>query len=300
MTPAVLLVSLAAGAADAGYVRSPIDEDKPGEGCQYWTDTLIPWVQADQGNTGPSPTPGDTEFAAVTASFQTWQAQSDACGNFTLQEGARVADRTVGYQQQAGAVNRNIVLFRPGLCSQLAPVGDPCFQGGTCGNKYDCFEYDPGNIAITTTTFSSRTGRIFDADVELNGSKVLTTVDSPPCPRTGPYSQACVAFDVQNTMTHEIGHFMGLGHASASTSTMYFQAGAGELIKRNLDPATRQFVCDVYPKGYPSQPCTIRPAGRDPMPVNGCGAAPGAVALAGLMVVVGGLAARRRWQRRPR
>lgn len=295
MTPAILLASLAAGQVDAGYVRSLIDDGDPSVGCQYWTDATIPWVQATQGNTGPSPTPGDTEFTSITASFQSWQAQSNLCGNFTLQEAARIPDRTIGYKQETGAVNQNLVLFRPGLCTQIAPSGDSCFQAGTCGNQFDCFEYDPGNIAITTTTFSSRTGRIFDADIELNGTKVLTTVDSPPCPRTGPFTQACVAFDVQNTMTHEIGHFMGLSHAASATSTMYFQASPGELIKRNLDADTRRFVCDAYPRGLPSQPCVIRPASADPMPVNGCGVAPGAVALAGVAVVgVLGMARRRR------
>lgn len=281
MTSAALLVASLALAADGGfppYVRAPINDADPSQGCQLWQDAQINWAQATQGNTGDSPTPGEAEFTAVTAAFADWQAQAAACGNFTLQEQARTADRTVGFDQQNPSSNRNVVLFRSKLCTQVAPAGDACFNDGTCGNKYDCFQFASGNIAITTTTFSTRTGRIFDADIELNAGKVLTAVDSPPCPATGPYLQSCVAFDIQNTVAHEIGHFMGLGHDPDPESTMYFSAGPGELKKRSLDPGTLQFVCDAYPRGLPSQPCNVRPVtANDPLPAaGGCAAVPGA------------------------
>ena len=282
MISAPLLLASLALSADAGYNRSLVNDTDPTMGCQTWQDTQINWVQASQGNTGDSPTPGDTEFAAVTASFATWQAQSNACGNFTLTELPRTTTRTIGYDQQNPANNQNLVLFRPKLCSQVAPAGDSCFNEGTCGNKYDCFPYATGNIAITTTTFSTRTGRIFDADIELNASKVLTAVDFPPCPATGPYSQSCVAFDIQNTVTHEVGHFMGLAHVPNTEATMYFSASAGELKKRTLDTGTAQFVCDAYPRGLPAQPCTVRPiTSNDPMPsAGGCAAVPGVALVA--------------------
>jgi hypothetical protein len=126
-----------------------------------------------------------------------------------------------------------------------------------------------------------KTGRIYDADIELNATKVLTAVDSPACPKpNGPFTQSCIAFDIQNTMAHEVGHFMGLAHAPDPSSTMYFQAAPGELIKRNLDPDTAQFVCDVYAKGKVTDPGFIRSASsNDPLTPEGCMAAPGGLPL---------------------
>jgi hypothetical protein len=290
VSAAVLLAASLALAADGGvpgFVRANISEVDPTLGCQYWQDTQINWVQASTGNTGDSPTPGDTELTAVAAAFGSWQAQAAACGNFTLLEQTRTPNRITGYDQQTPGNNQNLVLFRPKLCSMVAPNGDACFSQGTCGNKYDCFQYASGNIAITTTTFSTRTGRIFDADIEMNASKVLTAVDAPPCP-PNLLSQSCVAFDIQNTLTHEIGHFMGLAHDPSTESTMYFSASPGELKKRALDPGTQQFVCDVYPRGLPSQPCVVRAVtNNDPMPASACSAMPGAaMAVAALVVLL--------------
>ena len=298
MFSAALLTSALALAADGGtpaYVRAAISDSDPSLGCQYWQDTQINWVQSSLGNTGDSPTPGDAEFTAVTAAFAAWQAQSTACGNFTLSEQPRTTDRAAGYDAQNPSNNQNLVLFRPKLCSAVAPNGDVCFNQGTCGNKYDCFQYASGNIAITTTTFSTRTGRIYDADIELNAAKVLTAVDSPPCPPTGPFLQSCVAFDIQNTLTHEVGHFFGLAHDPNTESTMYFSAAPGELKKRALDPGTQQFVCDAYPRGLPSQPCIVRAlASNDPMPASSCSAVPGAaMAVAAAMLGLLGLPALR-------
>jgi hypothetical protein len=287
-------LALAADGGTAGYVRARVSDTDASAGCQYWQDTQINWVQASQGNTGDSPTPGDAEFTAITAAFASWQAQSNACGNFTLSEQARTDNRLTGYDQQNPSTNQNLVLFRPHLCSGTAPSGDACFNDGTCGNKYDCFQYAAGNIAITTTTFSIRTGRIYDADIELNASKTLTAVDSPPCPATGPLLQSCVAFDIQNTITHEVGHFFGLAHASSTESTMYYSAAVGELKKRALDPDTAQFVCDVYPKGAPSQPCVVRAVGNnDPLPASACTSVPGEVLVAAAALLFPALRRRR-------
>jgi len=308
VSAAALLLSALALGADAGspgYVRARVSDNDPSQGCQTWQDTQINWVQASQGNTGDSPTPGDAELTAVEAAFATWQAQFNTCGSVTLTELPRTDNRITGFDQQTPANNQNLVLFRPHLCSGPggAPNGDPCFNDGSCGNKYDCFQFAAGNIAITTTTFSIRTGRIFDADIELNASKVLTAVDSPPCPPTGPLLQSCVAFDIQNTITHEVGHFFGLAHASNSESTMYYSASVGETKKRVLDPDTMQFVCDVYPKGAPSQPCTVRSVNNnDPLPASACSAVPGGAmvaAAAALGVLLLPALRRRRGRGRP-
>ena len=65
-----------------------------------------------------------------------------------------------------------------------------------------------------------------------------------------------MAIDIQNTLTHEIGHVIGLDHAPDEDSTMFASAPSGETTKRILDEGTQKALCEIYPRGDPfSQPC---------------------------------------------
>ena len=66
-----------------------------------------------------------------------------------------------------------------------------------------------------------------------------------------------MATDVQNTMTHELGHALGFDHAEVSGSTMEATAPIGETRKRILDSGTAQGFCDIYPRGQPANPCEV-------------------------------------------
>jgi hypothetical protein len=148
----------------------------------------------------------------------------------------------------------------------VVPPGDSCSTSTppTCNNKYDCWGSDSGTIALTTTTFNVTTGRILDADVELNGvSRHFTTADGPGC--TGGTYDNCVSTDIQATMTHEFGHSLGLDHTSLRTSVMYPQAGGAteQIQKRVIDPGSSDFICQVYPQGGPSRDCIIVAATSD-------------------------------------
>jgi Matrixin len=164
------------------------------------------------------------------------------------------------------------------------PAGTTCIGDGECANAHDCWEYGPSALAVTTTSFDKRSGRIWDADVEFNSPTFpFSAVETPACVPTNLCSEAfaatgdfvtCLCTDVQNTTTHEIGHMLGLAHTSRAGSTMEARANPAELSKRTVDPGTAAFVCAVYPKGQPSKSCVIReydPAiGR-----AACNAAPG-------------------------
>src|SRR5262249_13277792 len=144
---------------------------------------------------------------------------------------------------------------------------DPCKMKDDCGNEYDCWDHQPAAIAITTTTYEPQSGRIIDADVELNAPNfTFTTVDSPPCVKPN-FAQTCVATDVQNTLTHEIAHMLGLAHPTSPGSTMNPTAPPGETSKRVVDPGTAGFPCAVYPKGGVSKDCIII-AAKDPEPLG--------------------------------
>jgi hypothetical protein len=270
------------------YVRSRVDEQDSGSQCLWWLEgTTITWRMDAAGN---PETPAETELTALERAFGTWQAQMETCGNLTLAQGARTNSRKVGYI--GDGTDENVVLFRTVQCKDTVASSDPCWSkdADDCGNVHDCWQFSSAAIAITTTSYGPSSGRIFDSDIELNGVAFLfTTVDSPVCP-TSRYQTDCVATDVQNTATHEIGHLLGLGHAASTSSTMSYRADPGELSKRVLDPGTAQFVCEVYPKGGASKTC-VTPVLTDTLGKAGCQAASGPIGVLGLL---GALLSRRR------
>ncbi len=264
--------------------------------CLYWRAGTIVFSQSQAGN----PPTGDSVFGAITKSWTSWESILEGCGNLTLEEGPRVPDiacsmttttncggRMVGYDQNSQN-NVNLILFRTRSCTGLVPANDSCVSSGDCNNKYDCWNKGSRTIALTTTTYEKNTGRILDADIELNAAPhsdgspifVFTTADSPPCPPQlpppAPPNYNCVGTDVQNTATHEFGHSLGLDHtfwtdpATGQSSTMSPTANVGELDKRVVDSGSRQFICMAYPKGSASRDCV------PPDAKSGCSSTPGA------------------------
>jgi hypothetical protein len=180
---------------------------------------------------GSSQTPGEGEFVAIDAAFQSWNALSDSCSDFRFLRGPRLSKVVVG--KATGSLDNNVITFRETICRDVVPLEDPCVLEDTCGNTYNCWDHSDSTIGLTTTTFSFKTGTIFDADIELNAAPrtegeqfLFTTVSSPPCDPSK-ISAACVATDVQNTMTHEIGHAVGLDHVDVLGATMEPSAPLG-------------------------------------------------------------------------
>lgn len=272
--------SRVSGAADAG--------------CLYWREgTVIEYRQNDAGN--PS-TPGDAEFDAVQRSFDTWQEQFGGCGSLRLVSGGQTATRRVGFFADGGVLgNENVVVFRQRSCAGLVAAEHACWDRETCGNDFDCWEHPDQAIGMTTTSFHPTSGRIYDADIELNARRDLfTTVDAPVCP-PGAAMPSCVATDVENTVTHEVGHVLGLAHSPILGSTMYANAPRSELSKRILDEGSRLFVCQVYPKGRPAQSCAVSEADEilgALRPACGCGSP--ATSAPAVIAAVALLATRRR------
>lgn len=208
---------------------------------------------------GSSNVPGSAAAApsidAVRKSFATWAAVT--CTDLSFPEESLSQDpkaRLIGFFQNQA--NHNLVLFRSQSCQNVAPAGDPCFASGGCDNLYDCFDENlkAGVIATTTTTTNRDTGEIIDTDTEFNGAPhsdgsrfIFTAVDGPPC--AGPTDTGCVQMDIQNTMTHEAGHTLGLDHTQDSRATMYATAPLGETSKRTLGQDDINGICAIYPKG---------------------------------------------------
>jgi hypothetical protein len=254
VTIAALMLALTLGqSSSAPYVRSRVEAGDTSTQCLFWTAPKLTWYLSSVGN--PQTKPAGSEFDAVRRSFQSWQSLFTQCGNLSLAEGGMVDDRKVGYVVDGD--NRDLVLFRTRRCgdTSVVPANDACWKDDSCGNVYDCWSNDGQTIAVTLTTYDQKSGIIYDSDIELNSAGFyFTTSDGPIC-NPPVLVTNCVSTDVQNTMTHEIGHFVGLDHTNATGSTMNPRAPPGEISKRTIDSGSQDFVCKAYPKGQASQGC---------------------------------------------
>lgn len=98
-----------------------------------------------------------------------------------------------------------------------------------------------GVFAVTITTFDTTTGRIVDADMELNDRDF--TWDTLGATAT----QGIVGRSmIENVVTHEIGHIVGLDHSQVSASTMYFASSPGLIEQTLIDRDTRAPIISDY------------------------------------------------------
>lgn len=281
-----MIVQLALTLVLSQAVRSRVDDQDPNSQCLWWPENTA--IQIKFSADGNPITPAETEFTAITAAMTTWQTQLNRCASLTLAPGEHTTTRKVGYFEKE--TNENVAVFRLRRCSEVVPPGSTCATDQSCGDQFDCWQHQEAAIAITTTSYNPKTGRILDSDIEFNSAVfTFSTVDSPVCPG-GSASTSCVASDVQNTTTHELGHLLGLGHSPSTSSTMSFRASPGELTKRVLDADTAQFVCAVYPRGRPSQTCFLKAvSGELGAAKRGCSVVPG-----GALIAIAALLLRRR------
>jgi hypothetical protein len=91
-------------------------------------------------------------------------------------------------------------------------------------------DHSPRAIAMTLMWHSRTTGEILDTDIELNlGAGTFADCVAGSCNGS--------MVDLQNTITHEAGHVLGLGHSTDVDSTMAAQTvGAIDIQKRSLAP----------------------------------------------------------------
>jgi MYXO-CTERM domain-containing protein len=151
-------------------------------------------------------------YEAIKAGYDAWNEPD--CSYLRLNFAGMTNEDRVGFNQNTGN-NANIILFRD--------------TGWTHSNKV---------LALTSVTFQPSTGEIFDADIELNSADYAFTISNTP---------GEVEIDVQNTVTHEVGHFLGLDHSADSEATMYATAPLEEIKKRTLEVDDEAGLCTIYP-----------------------------------------------------
>ena len=183
------------------------DEGKP---IRWYRDKVI-MVGDIRGTTDIA---GNGEWQAVQASMKTWNGQT--CKQPTLAFNGLKKDLQAGYWPDGDNYNVISWLDDKDVWQEKYPGGDDV-------------------IAFTTVIFDLNSGKIFDADMELNDWTFDFTVD--PSRST---------YDVQNTVTHELGHVLGMDHSKDHTATMYYSANPGDINKRTLAQDDTNGLCYLY------------------------------------------------------
>lgn len=230
----------------------------------------------------------DEILNAVDASAATWSSVSDPCTYLNI-----MVSSSSGTTPRAVNDGRNNVIFRStSWCKQT--------DTGACD---PAVPYDPAALALTSVSASTSSGIIRDADVEVNAYHFswADLVIHPDLRGDGQNFH-----DLQNAVTHEMGHLIGLDHtcylqppapvdnngnpipdcadapADVLATTMFPSANPGDIDKRDLAPDDQQAVCDIYPASQDPKTCSPGQTGGS----KGCSATGGAPATALSLLVM--------------
>jgi hypothetical protein len=190
---------------------------------------------------------GDDLFGSA---LDTWRASGATLPSVSTIPGG---GRKVGYDPNGP--NENVVVFAP--------------DGWANGH---------GALAVTVLTYDDETGRILDADIVVNGGgrsfarfdHDVSNANDAPASIEGATPSASTDgtishFDLQSVVTHELGHFFGLGEDYDNTKgTMYATMRPGEIQKRALTAVDLDTVTALY---------ASKPADASPVASGGCGRA---------------------------
>jgi MYXO-CTERM domain-containing protein len=191
--------------------------------------------------------------AAVDASFAAWQ-DVDCDGappNLIFKPLQASTCRRAEFNTTG---NVNTIAF-------LDPWKDPCADEGERG-------YDPFALAVTIVWHNTTTGEILDADMMINDQLTTRSNAGGPyasCPDTGCPSGSPGSpgpADLRSIVTHEAGHFIGIGHSGdVEEATMFASADRESVAKRTLEGDDVEAVCAIYPSGDLDQSCNASPMG---------------------------------------
>lgn len=200
------------------YKRASVD-GKPTT-YLYWSKrTITYWVN----DKGCADVPLKDTMGAIKRSFFAWAGQS--CTDLFFNYGGRA--RTTKSNMSLGKGEKpdfkNMVIWRE---KAWPPAG---VRDGSINKDM---------VALTTLIYDTDTGEIVDADIDLNGFDYFWTATN---------DKTKAATDIQNAVTHEVGHLIGLAHSEKSSATMYGETPQGDMSKRDLDKDDIAALCFIYP-----------------------------------------------------
>lgn len=102
---------------------------------------------------------------------------------------------------------------------------------------------EPGVLAMTHLRFAAGDGAVQDADVVMNGAEHGWTAVDERCAGDPACRQR---FDLQSTLTHELGHLLGLSHSSDRGAAMYAEGRACDASRRALGADDRAAIEHLY------------------------------------------------------
>jgi Matrixin len=159
-------------------------------------------------------------FDAVVRAATAWQNAPGILPTLVVQHGP---SDPIGYRRNGK--NRNTVHF--------APDGDPLANGA---------------LAITVITFDAHAKEILDADVVLNGEHGFSFFEHDA------RNEGMSTYDLQNVLTHELGHLLGLGEDMTDTdATMYAFSQPGETGKRDLEVVDKDSIAALYDEEFEAE-----------------------------------------------
>lgn len=208
-----LMVACPSGAL--AYRRTTVD-DIPDGTPLFWSRRTIPFRDLFTAIPG---VPTEDARAALNRSVLTWSHAGECTNMVLVHRGATWSERT---NITGGAPDmENHIVFR--ATAWPADVGAQ-------------------TLALTTTVYRRSTGEILDADIDVNAVNHAWSAGPDP---TG-------FDDIENTLTHELGHAIGFAHTEVLDATMFADADLGETLKRDLAPDDLDAICSVYPLPPPS------------------------------------------------
>ncbi|RLB57353.1 MAG: hypothetical protein DRJ42_00640 [Deltaproteobacteria bacterium] len=179
----------------------------------------------------------DTEvFSIIDTSFQAWMDVRCEANPLDFQVRRRDEPASCDHAEyNTGAGNMNAIVF----------IEDWNTRAG----------YDPRAFALTTVWHNTSTGEIYDVDIEVNEELTeYTDCDALEGCDDG-------RTDLQNVLTHEIGHFFAMAHSDATNSTMWWMADPGDVNKRVLRTDDVTGICTIYPPGALTAACDFTERG---------------------------------------